>query len=425
VFGLQQNPQSPVEPTFTMTSSYALTDFEVRYWNGSDWATVPGGSVTGNDKVWRKFTFAPLVTTKIMIHVTAVAGDNRSQVVELEAYAATTSAASIQWLVSDHLGTPRMIFDQSGSLANVKRHDYLPFGEELFAGTGGRSTAQGYATGDNVRQQFTQKERDIETGLDYFLARYYASFQGRFTGVDSGKFVPADPQSWNRYAYTQNNPLKFVDLTGNDLYITGDYAEEIVKELELKSGYKLDYDKTSGKVTINSNQKRQIKNTSKTLASAIKTAITSEKDVGIKTVSESKDGLAISIDQFISRQMDVDDYRVINRDAPALATGVLTHILVEYTTAAELPSVFNIETIIKISHQVALSEDFKAVADINGTLLTVPRSTSRSGSPTAPPMIIREDYYSVQYDIILKSGVNGNATQVDKVTTVKGKAKTK
>lgn len=76
-------------------------------------------------------------------------------------------------LVTDQLGTPRMIFDKSGSVANVKRHDYLPFGEELFAGVGGRTTQNGY-TADTVRQKFTSKERDNETGLDYFGARYYA-----------------------------------------------------------------------------------------------------------------------------------------------------------------------------------------------------------------------------------------------------------
>jgi RHS repeat-associated protein len=62
----------------------------------------------------------------------------------------------------------------------------------------------------------TQKERDVETGLDYFGARYYASAQGRFTSVDplgaSGR--PGNPQSFNRYSYTLNNPLRFVDPTG-------------------------------------------------------------------------------------------------------------------------------------------------------------------------------------------------------------------
>src|SRR5688572_2967882 len=100
------------------------------------------------------------------------------------------AATQLRWLVSDHLGTPRMIFDQTGNLANMKRHDYLPFGEELFVPSGGRTAAMGYSGGDGVRQQFTSKERDIETGLDYFLARYYSSAQGRFTSPDEFKGGP-------------------------------------------------------------------------------------------------------------------------------------------------------------------------------------------------------------------------------------------
>jgi RHS repeat-associated protein len=129
-----------------------------------------------------------------------------------------SSSAQINWLVTDHLGTPRMVLDQTGSLANVKRHDYLPFGEELFAGTGTRIAALGYSGGDNLRQQFTQKERDIETGLDYMLARYYQGSQGRFTSADpllaSGR--PKNPQSWNRYSYVLNNPVRLIDPTGYD-----------------------------------------------------------------------------------------------------------------------------------------------------------------------------------------------------------------
>ena len=60
------------------------------------------------------------------------------------------------------------------------------------------------------------KERDNESGLDYFLARYYSGAQGRFTSVDpSGLSVDtSNPQSWNRYSYTYNNPLKYVDSNG-------------------------------------------------------------------------------------------------------------------------------------------------------------------------------------------------------------------
>jgi len=122
----------------------------------------------------------------------------------------------IQWLLTDQLGTPRMILDESGALPNVRRNDYLPFGEPLPASTGVRTTGQGYSGSDGLRQKFTSKERDNETGLDYFGARYYASTQGRFTGVDPllESAVPTMPQSWNRYSYVLNNPLAFTDPTG-------------------------------------------------------------------------------------------------------------------------------------------------------------------------------------------------------------------
>jgi len=122
----------------------------------------------------------------------------------------------VQWLVADHLGTPRMVVGQSGALVDVKRHDYLPFGEELFAGTGGRTTQQGYSQVDNVRQKFAGSERDAETNLDFMQARYYSSTMGRFTSVDPlmASADVADPQTWNRYTYALNNPLAYIDPDG-------------------------------------------------------------------------------------------------------------------------------------------------------------------------------------------------------------------
>jgi RHS repeat-associated protein len=65
---------------------------------------------------------------------------------------------------------------------------------------------------------FTGKERDAETGLDYFEARYMSSAQGRFTSPDplnlSAIFHMNDPQSWNGCSYARNNPLSVTDPTG-------------------------------------------------------------------------------------------------------------------------------------------------------------------------------------------------------------------
>jgi len=67
-----------------------------------------------------------------------------------------------------------------------------------------------------VPPEFTGKERDAETGLDWFGTRYLSSAQGRFTPPDKpcADQIPLDPQSWNLYSYTRNNPLKYIDRQG-------------------------------------------------------------------------------------------------------------------------------------------------------------------------------------------------------------------
>ncbi len=117
------------------------------------------------------------------------------------------------YLSYDHLGTPRLVTDQYGTV--IARHDYLPFGEEIPAGWAGRSSQWGAGT-DNVSQKFTGQERDAETGLDFFQARYFAGVQGRFNSPDpmnAGADL-TNPQSWNGYSYVSNNPLGAVDPDG-------------------------------------------------------------------------------------------------------------------------------------------------------------------------------------------------------------------
>ena len=111
-----------------------------------------------------------------------------------------------KYITTDHLGSTRLETDSGGAVS--KCYDYLPFGEELGNGTSGRGSCFGGsqypAAPDVLSNKFTSKERDAETGLDFFGARYMSSAQGGFTSADpflnSAKLW--DPQTWNRYIFT-------------------------------------------------------------------------------------------------------------------------------------------------------------------------------------------------------------------------------
>ncbi|MGA2435488.1 MAG: hypothetical protein ABSG25_09405, partial [Bryobacteraceae bacterium] len=98
--------------------------------------------------------------------------------------AASDCGTPICYFTEDHLGSTRLVTDTGGNVA--KRFDYLPFGEEIFAGVGGRTISEGYlSTPDPLNPKFTGKLRDNETGLDFFEARYFSGAQGRWTSPDA------------------------------------------------------------------------------------------------------------------------------------------------------------------------------------------------------------------------------------------------
>ncbi|MBK8151426.1 MAG: hypothetical protein IPK58_25345 [Acidobacteria bacterium] len=79
--------------------------------------------------------------------------------------------------------------DSNGELR--ARRDFLPFGEEIPAGVGDRTSAQRYfVPGDDIRKKFATYQRDSETNLDYAQSRYYSPMLGRFTSPDEFKGGP-------------------------------------------------------------------------------------------------------------------------------------------------------------------------------------------------------------------------------------------
>jgi RHS repeat-associated protein len=156
--------------------------------------------------------------------------DAQGQLAAEYATAITGSPCRTCYRIEDHLGSTRLVTDGNGN--TVSQHDYLPWGEEIPTGVGGRGTA--YGATDSSTQRFTGKERDAETGFDFFGARYMSSAQSRFTSADPYEVVVqknkgktaqeqasllnsfiSNPQAWNKYAYGLNNPLKNIDVGGH------------------------------------------------------------------------------------------------------------------------------------------------------------------------------------------------------------------
>jgi RHS repeat-associated protein len=141
---------------------------------------------------------------------------------------------TISYLTEDALGSVRIT---TNSFGEVKaRRDFLPFGEEIYAGIGNRNINQKYSSNaDDTRKKFATYQRDVETNLDFAQSRYYSPMQGRFTSPDEFKGGPDElfdfeddasdnptfyadlenPQSLNKYQYTYNNPYKYNDPDGH------------------------------------------------------------------------------------------------------------------------------------------------------------------------------------------------------------------
>ena len=116
------------------------------------------------------------------------------------------STNALYFYGEDMLGTSRVIFTSAGVLCYDA--DFYPFGgERAYTNT----CAQNY--------KFTGKERDSESGLDNFTARYFGSSLGRFMSPDLLGGHLENPQSLNKYVYVLNNPLSLTDPTGLDSYL--------------------------------------------------------------------------------------------------------------------------------------------------------------------------------------------------------------
>jgi RHS repeat-associated protein len=130
--------------------------------------------------------------------------------------AASATSGGLRYVLSDVQGSSRAMMNNGtyGSSAIIARHDYLPFGEEIGSGVGLRTGIQGYGASDTNRRKYGLTERDDATGLDHTWWRKYENASGRWTTPDPLGGSIADPQSFNRYSYVQNDPVNLIDPFG-------------------------------------------------------------------------------------------------------------------------------------------------------------------------------------------------------------------
>jgi RHS repeat-associated protein len=128
------------------------------------------------------------------------------------------NAQAITYFHNDISGSPMLATNASGNA--VWKENYRPYGERL----------NKQAASTNNKLWFAGKPFDASTGLSYMGARYYDPVVGRFMGVDPVDYQESNIHSFNRYAYANNNPYKYVDRDGR-------YAELAVEVISLSMGY--------------------------------------------------------------------------------------------------------------------------------------------------------------------------------------------
>lgn len=125
-----------------------------------------------------------------------------------EKLATLNASGTLQFELTDNVGSPTIITDGNGAV--IETMDYRPYGQ------------QAVRTGTSATDYlFIGKEKDGESGLQYFGARYLDNNFGNFTSIDplltdAGQvaLLASDPQQLNGYRYARNNPLTFTDPTG-------------------------------------------------------------------------------------------------------------------------------------------------------------------------------------------------------------------
>ncbi len=201
-YTLYANGQQQFTATVTGTPNQNVT-----------WSISPSvGSLSSTSTNSTMYVAPGIITTAQTVTLTATSTDDGSVVGSATITLDPPAGPSVYYYIEDQLGTSRVITDSAGNICYDA--DFYPFGGERPVVN---TCPQHY--------KFTSKERDPESNLDYFEARFYSSQTGRFMSPDWSKNpqgVPYadfnDPQTLNLYGYVRNDPTSKEDVDGHSIW---------------------------------------------------------------------------------------------------------------------------------------------------------------------------------------------------------------
>lgn len=207
------------------------------------------------------------------------------------------SGGAQHYYFSDHLGSHAVVENATGSSCE-QDIDYYPYGGVVYD----------YCATVTQHYRFTGKERDSESGLDYFGARFNASSLGRFMTPDPGKFRRKhvlDPQGLNRYSYTRNNPLRFLDPDGKDWETAWNdlkaFGSSVYTKFTLGIGFGEDSKVGSGKLSAEASYTKDVKITTSDNGGVTFTSTAEVKATAEPGGSGAATGVAVGISQVDAR----------------------------------------------------------------------------------------------------------------------------
>ncbi|MES1243845.1 MAG: RHS repeat-associated core domain-containing protein [Acidobacteriota bacterium] len=284
-------------------------------------------------------------------------------------------------------GTAHLVLDVNGYSTEdagtvLAYHVYYPFGEEATV-----------FNQDTEQMKFTGHERDLASlagagdDLDYMHARHASPLTGRFLSMDPAgeSFNPKAPQSWNRYAYVQGNPLAYLDPTGENLSFwwtdeeDRDHLEEVANQGLFGVDLKVD---SNGNSTLQPNGEVGPPSPGQAaLAGVFEIAINHKADINISLVSGDS---SIVMGSYEDNAIDVQDVSRIGLGEALSSSSVLGHEISEQTAK----QVFDLKSIrvkpgdkdtahaFGLASQAAISgfmqghREVRLDGSLNGTIIT-------------------------------------------------------